>query len=101
MKTKDSYRNITRFTYDNTAFQGWRLAICRKNKHFTCYFSDKQYGSEEEALRAAISMRDEIFHELTKNPLNPQAIFDQVKAKKAPKAYPAGLKPKKTPPSSD
>lgn len=50
MKSK---RNLTRFTYENTAFQGWRLCLSRGGATFTKYFSDKQYGGGKKALEAA------------------------------------------------
>ena len=48
-----SRRNLSRFTYETTAFQGWRLCIARCGTTFTKYFSDKKYGSPTKALRAA------------------------------------------------
>ena len=62
-------RNITRYTYETTSFQGWRLSICRKWNQFTKYFSDRQYGSEEAAFQAAIEMRDRIFDALNRPPM--------------------------------
>jgi hypothetical protein len=50
MKSK---RNLTRFTYESTAFQGWRLCISRGGATFTKYFSDKQYGGGRKSLAAA------------------------------------------------
>jgi len=50
MKSK---RNLTRFTYETTAFQGWRLCISRTGKTFTKYFSDKKYGGPKKSLQAA------------------------------------------------
>jgi len=50
MKSK---RNLTRFTYENTAFQGWRLCLSRGGVTFTKYFSDKHYGGGRKALDAA------------------------------------------------
>ena len=50
MKSK---RNLTRFTYETTAFQGWRLCISRSGSTFTRYFSDKQCGGPRKALKAA------------------------------------------------
>ena len=50
MKSK---RNLTRFTYETTAFQGWRLCISRGGTTFTRYFSDRQYKGERKALAAA------------------------------------------------
>ena len=49
----NSKRNLTRFTYETTAFQGWRLCIARGGKTFMRYFSDKQCGGERKALKAA------------------------------------------------
>ena len=53
MKSK---RNLTRFTYEHTAFQGWRLCLSRKGTTFTKYFSDREYGGEQGALAAAERM---------------------------------------------
>lgn len=50
MKSK---RNLTRFTYETTAFQGWRLCISRGGATFTRYFSDRQYGGARKSLVAA------------------------------------------------
>jgi hypothetical protein len=50
MKSK---RNLTRFTYETTAFQGWRLNISRGGATFMRYFSDKQCGGPRKALKAA------------------------------------------------
>ncbi len=48
-----SIKNLTRFTYETTGFQGWRLSISRKGATFTKYFSDKKYGGEKESFAAA------------------------------------------------
>jgi len=50
MKSK---KNLTRFTYETTAFQGWRLCISRGGVTFTRYFSDKQCGGQRKALKTA------------------------------------------------
>lgn len=50
MKSK---KNLTRFTYETTAFQGWRLCVSRGGTTFTKYFSDRKYGSGRKALDAA------------------------------------------------
>jgi hypothetical protein len=50
MKSK---RNLTRFTYDTTAFQGWRLCLSRAGTTFTKYFSDKKYGGPKRSLTSA------------------------------------------------
>ena len=48
-----SIKNLTRFTYETSAFQGWRLSISRKGATFTKYFSDKVYGDEAKSFAAA------------------------------------------------
>ena len=63
MKTK----NLTRYTYENTDFQGWRVSIQRCGRIITRYFSDLQYGSEEESRAAAIEYRDRIFANMNAN----------------------------------
>ncbi len=50
MKSK---KNLTRFTYENAAFEGWRLCISRFGTTFTKYFSDKQFGGPRKSLEAA------------------------------------------------
>ena len=72
-------RNITRYTYETTSFQGWRLSICRKWNQFTKYFSDRQYGSEEAAFQAALDMRDRIFEALRQSPEDPRGVFERFK----------------------
>lgn len=57
MKSK---RNLTRFTYESTAFQGWRLCISRGGATFTKYFSDKQYGGGRKSLEAAEQALEDI-----------------------------------------
>ena len=50
MKSK---KNLTRFTYENAAFEGWRLCISRHKSNFTKYFSDKKFGGPKKSLAAA------------------------------------------------
>jgi len=50
MKSK---KNLTRFTYENAAFEGWRLCISRSGTTFTKYFPDKKFGGPKKALDAA------------------------------------------------
>ena len=50
MKSK---RNLTRFTYEPTAFQGWRLCLSRGGTTFLKYFSDRKYGGGRKSLQAA------------------------------------------------
>jgi len=48
-----SIKNLTRFTYEAAAFQGWRLSISRSGTVFTKYFSDKKFGGEKPSFAAA------------------------------------------------
>lgn len=50
MKSK---RNLTRFTYETTAFQGWRLCLSKGGTTFMKYFPDKKYGGGRKAMQAA------------------------------------------------
>ena len=50
MKSK---KNITRFTYETAAFEGWRLCISRAGHTFTKYFPDKKFGGGKKTLAAA------------------------------------------------
>ncbi len=68
-------KNITRYTYEKTAFQGWRVCITRNHKHFTRYFSDKVFNSEEASLAAARELRDRILAELQTQPQEVDSIF--------------------------
>lgn len=85
-------RHITRFTYEFTNFQGWRVAISRQGVSLARYFSDKQYGDSEIARAHAISFRDMVLDELRQFPERTQEILMKHRAQPA-KVYPAGLKP--------
>ena len=50
MKSK---MNLTRFTYETAAFEGWRLCISRAGTTFTRYFPDKKFGGGKQSLAAA------------------------------------------------
>lgn len=50
MKSK---KNLTRFTYETAAFEGWRLCISKKGTVLARYFSDKKFGSGKKSLAAA------------------------------------------------
>ena len=50
MKSK---RNLTRFTYETAAFEGWRLCLSRKGSTFTRYFPDKKLGGPKKSLAVA------------------------------------------------
>lgn len=61
-------RHITRFTYEFTNFQGWRVAISRQGTTLARYFSDKQYGTPELARDQALAFRDMVLDEINQNP---------------------------------
>ncbi|MCF7673730.1 MAG: hypothetical protein K9N23_01470 [Akkermansiaceae bacterium] len=48
-----SVKNLTRFTYETSAFQGWRLCVRSKGANFIKYFSDKQHGGESKSFEVA------------------------------------------------
>jgi hypothetical protein len=48
-----SRKNLTRFTYETTAFEGWRLCVSRAGTTFTKYFSDRAYGCGAQSLAVA------------------------------------------------
>ncbi len=58
-------KNITRYTYEKTSFQGWRLCLSRKKCLFVKYFPDRAYASPEAALAAAEALRDAVLDALT------------------------------------
>lgn len=62
-----SRKNLTRFTYETTAFQGWRLCLSKAGTTFTKYFSDKKYGGERKALKAASTALEEVRELLDKS----------------------------------
>ena len=68
-------KNITRYTYETTAFQGYRLAICKNKRLFTRYFSDSQYGGADAALQEAMRVRDNIFKLFEQGNLTVSQIF--------------------------
>ncbi|HEX5791329.1 MAG TPA: hypothetical protein VFY13_09240 [Luteolibacter sp.] len=61
MKSK---KNLTRFTYETAAFEGWRLCISRAGSTFMRYFPDKKFGSPRKSLVAAEKALKEIKHML-------------------------------------
>lgn len=50
MKSK---KNLTRFTYETAAFEGWRLCLSKTGTIFTRYFPDKKFGGPKQSLAAA------------------------------------------------
>lgn len=89
-------RNITRFTYEFTSFQGWRLTLCRNQVHFTRYFSDKQYGGEAAALAAALDTRGRVLERMQLFPDAPEKAFDLCREEQQHTCYPRGLRPRKS-----
>ncbi len=51
--TMKSKKNLTRFTYESAAFEGWRLCISRAGTTFTKYFPDKKFGGGKKSLAVA------------------------------------------------
>lgn len=50
MKSK---KNLTRFTYETAAFEGWRLSTTVAGTTFMRYFPDKKFGDGKKSLAAA------------------------------------------------
>lgn len=50
MKSK---KNLTRFSYETAAFEGWRLSLSKKGTAFVRYFPDKKFGGGKKSLVAA------------------------------------------------
>jgi len=82
--------NLTRFTYDTTAFQGWRLTLERKGTIFKKYFSDKKYGGERKALKAAEDVLKEL-RELLDNARLVDGKLSKTAITKAKKLLAGGL----------
>ena len=70
-------KNITRYTYESTDFQGWRVSIQRCGRIITRYFSDLLYGSAKESLRLALEYRDRVFAEMRQNRSNLAEYMDR------------------------
>ena len=81
MKSKP---NLTRFTYETAAFEGWRLCISRGGKTFTKYFSDKRYGGPRKSLKQAESKLATL-KELLDNSRKINGKLSQTTVKKAEK----------------
>lgn len=81
-KRRSGIRNITRFTYDYSGFQGWRLSICRHHFKYTRYFSDREYGGEQAALAAAKSEREIVYARLAEFPFEPKRVLEEFESSK-------------------
>jgi hypothetical protein len=64
-----SRKNLTRFDYESSAFQGWRLCIRRGGCTFVRYFPDRRFGGARRSLEAADQALDEVRHILETAPL--------------------------------
>lgn len=73
-------KNISRYTYKRTSFQGWRLSITRSGYQFTKYFSDKQHSNCRAAFQAAVAVRNRIFGELKAPGADPEEVFARYRA---------------------
>ena len=50
MKSK---KNLTRFSYETAAFEGWRLSLSKTGTTFIRYFPDKKFGGNAKQSLAA------------------------------------------------
>jgi hypothetical protein len=57
MKSK---KNLTRFDYEKSAFEGWRLSLCKAGTTFTRYFPDKKFGGAKQSLAAVEKTLEEL-----------------------------------------
>lgn len=85
-------KNITRYTYEDTSFLGWRVAFCRNGNHFTRYFPDRLYGGKEPSFQAALELRDKLQRELDRG-CDAALLFRQFAREKNKTRYAPGLNP--------
>lgn len=78
-------KNISRYTYKRTAFQGWRLALRRQGQQFVKYFADRQYEDSTAAFKAAVALRNDILKELKKGTA-PAVVFEAARELTRPKS---------------
>ncbi len=78
LKWTRDMKNITRYTYEKTSFQGWRLCLSRKKCLYVKYFADRIYGSEEASLAEAQKMRQTILDALAALPSSDVQDIKQV-----------------------
>ena len=91
-------KNLTRYTRDNTSFQGWRVCISRQGTMFTRYIPDRVYGGEEGAKAAAIALRDEVLAAIAARPAKEvleeyRLKFQRTSTKESAKETPAPTEP--------
>jgi hypothetical protein len=53
-------KNLTRFTYETAAFEGWRLSLSRAGSTFTRYFPDNKLGGPKKSLAVAEKALEEV-----------------------------------------
>lgn len=78
----NTHKNISRYAYEKSGFYGWRVPFIRKNSVFCKYFSDRQYGGEEESFNAAIKLRDAVLAARNQPESSPKAVFEKFSTKK-------------------
>lgn len=63
----ENLRYLTRYNGQkgtSKSFQGWRLCITRRKETFVRYFTDLEHGSCEQAMLAAMDVRDAMLAEM-------------------------------------
>ncbi len=84
------YKYISKFTKEDTDFQGWRLMLKRGGIQFVRYFSALEQGGMEQAEAEAIAMRTALLADLERNPGKEAEVMERYR--KPASGYPAGLK---------
>lgn len=85
------YKNISRFEYSSSTFEGWRFSVCRAGRRHTRYFSDRMYGSSKAALEAALRYRTFVFLRCRRYPDEPSLALDEDLIRAAYRDVPKGL----------
>lgn len=85
--------HLTHFKYEDTSFEGWRVAVQRSGILFCRYFSTLEYGGEDAAREEAIRLRDALLEALERTPDQPQEVFRLFAKEKPAELYPSGLCP--------
>ncbi len=65
----NKYRYITRYNGQKgtqNTFCGWRLCITRQKETYVRYFTDREYGESELALKAALEIRESMLAEMAR-----------------------------------
>lgn len=91
------YKYISKFTKEDTDFQGWRLALKRGGIQFVRYFSALEQGGMEQAEAEAIAMREALLADLERNPGKEAEVMERYR--KPSSGYPAGLQKAQPSPS--